>query len=321
MGCGNSKDGNPDEIKSEMKWVKIKAYDDFFDSAKGFLENLEELRGTFQETLEEMHEIGRTEELVEPKLIEALRVFFWSVSAHKDGKFLEAGIKYTTDPVAFTANCSYMNWRTWEFSDALNRLVGGITSAPGQIADLASKLKEIEEQLPEIRKDIDGKVKAAGLGAMEQLKAVGYVGSNIATVAAGLAKAPKVIEHAKNALKEIQETVPKIPELMGNADEVGKKAAEKKMTTIDEIFDHFQTAPKKTPEQIKALKKEQKRKAKGKKPKKHGKKEGDKHKEGGKHKEGEKHKEGHKEEHHEKKEEHHEKKEAHHEKKEEPIQA
>ena len=60
----------------------------------------------------------------------------------------------------------------------------------------------------------------------------------------------------------MKEVIPKIPELISQADEVGKKAAEKDIRRMSDIFDHFQTAPKKGEDKIKEEKKKQKGKAK-----------------------------------------------------------
>ena len=93
-----------------------------------------------------MNEIGRTEELQDPKLIEAFRLFFWSCSAHKKGNIAECGLKFELDPPALTVDCSYMDWRTWDFSDAFKKLIGGTTSAPGKIVDLTKLSAEILEK-------------------------------------------------------------------------------------------------------------------------------------------------------------------------------
>jgi hypothetical protein len=95
-----------------------------------------------------------------------------------------------------------------------------------------------------------------------RVKAPGYIGANLKTVTSGLSKAPKVIGQVKEGIKDLKELLPKIKGLIDTADEVGKKAAEKKLLTIDEIFDQFQTAPKKTPQELAALKKEKERKNK-----------------------------------------------------------
>lgn len=274
MGCGGSKEEtNPDEIKFEMKTTKVPEFDEFFTSASEFLENLENLRATFQDTRGDMNELGRTEELVTPSLVEAIRVFLWSASAHKDGNIKAAGIDFSTEPPALTIDCGGMDYKTYDFSQAFKDLIGGLVSAPGQISDLTSKVQEIGDKATELSKDIPGKVKAAGLSPLDNAKATGYAGANFKTVAAGVAKAPKVLKEAGDALADVKALLPKVKELIAGADEVGKKAAEKGQKKMDEIFDHFQTAPKKTPEQIKA-------EQKGKKPKKAGKKKAKKGQEG-----------------------------------------
>lgn len=275
MGCGASKgkDSNPDEIKSDMKRTKISDFDSFFDSASALLGTLEELRATFQGTREEMNEIARTAELVNPSLIEAIKVFLWSCSAHKEGKIIAAGLNFTSDPPAFTIDCRDMDWITYDFSAAFQSMIGGMVKAPGQLIDVGKLAKDIGEQAANLSKDIPGKIKGSGLNPLEQARATAYAAVNFKTVAAGLAKVPNLVKEVGECLKELGDLVPKLKDLISQADEVGKKAHEKGVHKIHEIFDQFQTAPKKTPEQIAA-------EAKGKKPKK-GKKKGKKAEKGG----------------------------------------
>jgi hypothetical protein len=273
MGCGASKDkdSNPNEIKSTMKVTKIGDFDDFFNSASDLLGGLEELRSGFQDTREEMNEIARTDELAHPSLIEAIKVFLWSVSAHKEGKILAANMRFTTDPPALTVDCSYMDHITYDFSQAFMDMIKGMTGAPAKLIEIGQKAKEIGEKSVDLAKDIPGKVKGSGLNPFEQVKASANAAMNFKTVTAGLAKVPNVVKETQEALKDIAALLPKIVELIAQADDVGKKAHDKGIRKMGEMFDHFQTAPKKTPEQIAAEKK-------GKKPKKikrKGKKAGD----------------------------------------------
>jgi len=262
MGCNGSK-GNPDEIHYEMKKTQIPELDEFFNTASEVLKNLEEIRANFKEPREEMHEIGRLDELKEPKLVEALRVFFWSVSAHKDGKIIDAKLKWEVNPPTFTVECGDMNYHTWDFADAIERFIAGFTAAPARIVEIASKMKEVGDKSVELSKSIKEKVDASGLGAGDKMKASINAAGNCKTIADGVAKSPTILKESQEAIKEMQEALPHIGDLIAKADEVGKQAHDKKMKTIDEIFDHFQPQEKKkTPEQIK----EDKKKKKGKKP-------------------------------------------------------
>jgi hypothetical protein len=313
MGCGGSKDGesNPNEIKFDMKPTKVPELDDFFKSASEFLEGIEGLRSAFQDSREEMHELGRTDELVTPSLLEAIKVFFWSVSAHKDGNIKAAGINYTTEPPAFTVECGHMDVKTYEFSAAMKELIGGLIGAPKQIVDLSGQVKDIGEKANSLKSDVKAKIDASSLDIMGKGKASVNAGINFATVLKGVGKAPDVLKQSQAAVKDVQELLPKIKAAMDEADVIGKEASGKGMKKMDEIFDHYQKAPKKTPEQIKE-------EHKGKKPKK-GKKKGDKkdkkdkeHKDKDhKEKDHKEHKDEHKDEHKgEHKDEH--KGEAHH---------
>jgi hypothetical protein len=287
MGCGASKankDSNPNEIKSIMKPTKVLEFDQFFRTASDLLETLEDLRSTFEDTREEMMDIGRTDELAAPSLVEAFRVFFWSVSAHKKGEIKAAEIRSTSDPIAFTVDCSYMDWKTYDFSQAFMDMVSGITGAPAKILDLGQKAKEITERSAELSKDIPGAVKSAHLNPLDMAKATANAAVNFKTVAAGLGKIANIVKQVQDTIKDIKELFPKLADLILHADEVGKKAHEKSMLKIDEIFDHFQTAPKKTPEQVAAEKKSKK----AKKHKRKGKKDAEKPKAEGQKAEGHK---------------------------------
>jgi hypothetical protein len=277
MGCGGSKEeANPNEIKHEMKKTQVPELDEFFNTASGFLEGLEGLRAGFEDTRDEMNELGRTDELVAPSLLEAIKVFFWSCSAHKDGNIKASGVTFTSDPPAFTINCQNMDFKTYDFSAAMHDLIGGIVGAPKQIADLGSQAKEIGEKAVELQKDVKAKIDASGLNPLEKGKAGAYAASNFATVLNGCKKAPNVFKQATDACADIKGILPKIKTLLDEADVIGKEASGKNIKKMDEIFDHYQKAQKKTPEQIKT-------EHKGKKPKKAGKKKAKKE-HGGEHK-------------------------------------
>jgi len=289
MGCGGSKEeSNPNEIKSQMKETKVAEFDDFFKTASEFLEGLEDLRARFQDTREEMNELGRTDELVTPSLIEAVKVFLWSVSAHKDGNIKAAGLSFETDPPAFTVDCGHMDYKTYDFSAAFKELVGGLVGAPQKIADLTGQVKEITEKANSLKSGLKEKVDNSGLDPMGKMKATANAGVNFTTVFKGLAKAPEVLKQASEAVTDVKALLPKIKDLVLDADTVGKEAAGKGHKKMDEIFEHYQKAPKKTPEQVKA-------EHKGKKPK--NKKKAKKHA-AGEHKAGEHKAEGHKAEGH-----------------------
>jgi len=287
MGCGGSKEAeNPDEIKSEMKDTKIPEFDEFFKNASEALEGLEGLRAGFQDTRDDMNELGRTEELATPSLVEAIRVFLWSVSAHKNGDIKAAHLAIESDPPAFTVDCGHMNVKTYEFSAAFKDLISAFTGGPQQIVDLTGKVKEVGEKANSLKSELKAKVDESGLDLMGKAKATANAGINFATVLKGVAKAPKILQQAGDAIKDLKSLLPAIKGLVLEADTVGKEAAGKKHTTMDEIFEHYQKAPKKTPEQVKA-------EQKGKKPKT--KKKARKPAAGGEHKAGEhKAEEGHK---------------------------
>lgn len=261
MGCGGSKgDSNPNEIKSEMKETKVAEFDEFFKQASEFLEGLEELRAGLQDTRDEMNEIGRTEELATPSLVEAIRVFLWSVSAHKDGNLAAANLAFESDPPSFTVDCGMMDHKTYDFSAAFKELIGTFTGAPKKIQELGNQAKEIGEKANSMKSELKAKIDGSGLDAMGKIKATANAGINFTTVLKGCAKAPEILKQAGEAVNDLKGVLPKIKELILHSDDVGKKAAEKHHKKMDEIFEHYQTAPKKTPEQIKA-------EQKGKKPK------------------------------------------------------
>jgi len=266
MGCGGSKE-NPNKIYSEMKNTKVQELDSFFRTAEECLSGLEELRASFVECIEEMNDTGRTEELKEPKLIEAFRVFFWSVSAHKDGNIILADTKFTTDPIAFTVECGSMYYKTWDFSDAFKQLIGAFTGAPAKIIELGKNIKEVGEKAVELSKSFSDTVKGAGLNPMDAARAVANCGANFKRITEGVKKAPLIFKAAEEAIKEMKEVIPAIQDMIVKADEVGKKAHEKRHLTMDDIFEHYQTAPKKTHDEIKAEKK--KNKGKWVKPSRH----------------------------------------------------
>lgn len=178
----------------------------------------------------------------------------------KKGNIIECDLKFDLDPPSVKVECGGMDWRTWDFSDAFKKLVGGFTGAPAKIVDLTKAAAEIGEKAAEIGKTFKEKIEGAGLNAMDKVRAIANAGINIKRITDGCQKAPNVFKQAQEALLELKEVIPKIPELIAQADEVGKKAHEKHIWRMSDIFDHFQTASKKSPEKVKEDKKKNKKK-------------------------------------------------------------
>jgi len=111
-----------------------------------------------------------------------------SISAHKEGQIILADLKFTTDPIAFTVDCSSMYWHTWDFSDAFAQLVGAFTGAPAKIIELGKTLKEVGEKAVELSKTFNDAVKGAGLSPMDAVRAVANCGANFKRITDGVKK-------------------------------------------------------------------------------------------------------------------------------------
>ena len=98
-----------------------------------------------------MREISRIDELKDPKLIEAFRIFFWSVSAHKDGKIADAGFDIELNPPTVTVKTDGMDHNTHEFNKQVKELMGGVRDGPGKIVTIVENLKEMNEKAQGIR--------------------------------------------------------------------------------------------------------------------------------------------------------------------------
>lgn len=104
------------------------------------------MRVRFQDSRQKMNEIGRTQELKEPNLKEAFKVFFWSVSAHKGGKISAAGLDFSEiETMSFKLKCSDMDVDTKTFNESAEALLHGVTSGPKELQKLAEDLKHLIE--------------------------------------------------------------------------------------------------------------------------------------------------------------------------------
>lgn len=255
MGCGGSKqEENPDVIKYEMKPTKIAEFDKLFDEAGGILKNLEEIRASFQDSTARMHEIGRTNELKTPDLKEAFRTFFWSVSAHKAGKISDSGLKFEDNPISLMVNCDNMDHETYEFSQKAKEFVGGATSAPEKVQALYDQLQNLLPKVEGLTGVVKDQGSAANLSLPDITRAIGNTTTNIKTIQSGLPKAKNVSVQVKDGSVIIHQLVPEIKAMINAADEVGKKAADENLLKMSEIFDKYVEAPKKTPQELNAIK-------------------------------------------------------------------
>jgi len=79
---------------------------------------------------------------------------------------------------------------------------------------------------------------------MDAIKAIPNFGSNASKLADGAKKVGNLPEHAKKELLVFLELIKKMPEMVINANDIGKKANKDNKETLKDIFETYHPDPK-----------------------------------------------------------------------------
>jgi len=155
MGCSASKPKTPKQlrrIKYKFKDSKIAQYDEFFNKASETLKICEEIRdGCFECPLEMIEATDVDGMLPEPgNLLEALKVFLWSVSATNEGKFTTAKMDFFEEPPFASFDTGYLYVEQVDFQRPFEKYLKTLVDAPLKVVDLVAAVAEMVQKAVEL---------------------------------------------------------------------------------------------------------------------------------------------------------------------------
>jgi len=267
MGCGSSKEAEDDKsIKTDFKEVKIPEFDTFFNAAKETLEAAEELREGLEDCPDDLKELCEGWRLKEYKMIEAVKVWFWTLSQNAEGKIANTKFETKTEAPFFGFDNSKLIVDTVSMGDRLQKFLKCALTAPLKVPELLTKLNDLVTKGNELVKGAPDAAKNANLG-LGALTAVKNAGMNMKLVVSGLSKFQKLPPLTAEAASNAKEIIGKLKEFYDKADEVGSKAAASSDRYPKYILKTYHPGPQKTEAEIEAEQKAEAEKS-GKKGKK-----------------------------------------------------
>jgi len=235
MGCGSSKKKSARQvrkIKSEMPKCAIPKFDEFFESASKVLKAAEELREPLQDCMEFMVEACDVDALTsKPKseLLEAFKVWLWSVSACNDGKLANCKIEFSEKEPYIIVDESKIGIDQADFTDNMKKWKDTIVKAPKEVEELIKQCEEFATKSSELITTVVDDCKAANLGIGETITA----GKNASKCAGRLGKGLKKLKEMPNLIKEAVTAMvllaKELPAEIKKADEMGAKALAEKL--------------------------------------------------------------------------------------------
>ncbi|EAR85798.1 hypothetical protein TTHERM_00312800 (macronuclear) [Tetrahymena thermophila SB210] len=280
MGCGGSRDKADREIKSYMIWIPF-AYDvnAFFSPCENLLETAEMLRAGFEDTTEIMHDLASTNYLKSPPpptLIDAVKVWIWTLAANNEGDIGKCHLNADSsspylkvdlgnecsycknNPDIFHPECSQN--QNAKFQKALQTYIKTCIEGVKQLPDLLKNLIDLAEKSKNLAENCKSCLDA--LSTLEKAKALSNIAKNSATLASGVSKLKNVQTLVTEAVKNMQDIVKQVPDILATANEVAKKAVDKKHTHLADVMQDCHPGDKYDAAQIKKLKEEAEKKRK-----------------------------------------------------------
>jgi len=247
MGCKNSKDGKDDDkkIDSDFRHVGLPRFDEFFNSASGLLSAAETIRSGVEDNKETGSDLSCTWQLKDPKYTDTAQVLFWAVSASNEGKVKNAGLETCDNAPYITLDWRKVPRDTHELYTSLETYLKTVAEGPTTLKEIVEKLQEAVTKVPELDKEGFDEIQNSSLDFRSKTHAVMALGKNGDKLPRELKKCKRLQQILQEATTDMKELIPKLPTLIGQADEIGAKAAADKLTKPSDIFNKYHQGPRK----------------------------------------------------------------------------
>jgi len=236
MGCACSSKKKSEKqvrkIKAEMPPIGIPKFDEFFKQASELLKQAEELRAPLQDSMEFLIESCDVDALTskpESELLEAFKVWMWSLAACNGGKLENIKIAVLEKEPYINMDESKISIEGGDFLEHMKKWKETIISSPPKIEELVKSLEKTAEDAIELVKTCIDDAKDANLGLSEALTAAKNSKKSVGRLGKGVTKCKNLVPLVKEALKALLELCKHLPAEIKKADEMGAKALAKNL--------------------------------------------------------------------------------------------
>jgi hypothetical protein len=258
MGCTashNTLPGDERPIKWEFKSTHIPRFDEYFRKATLALGSAERIRHSLQDAKEYGADMSGTWRLKEYHYIETVRVMLWSLSASVGGDLKKLGLKVMADAPYIDVNKTRLLPETAELYESFFEYIRVLASGPDLLKQIADNLSLMNSEAPNLVVQADEEIRLASLTTGDSMRAVGALSTNGKMLPVEMEKVKGLIAMVEDAYQDMQDFIPRIPELIMEADIIGKQAASEDLVKPFEIFMRFHPGDKISHDAVKIARK------------------------------------------------------------------
>lgn len=260
MGGGGSKNIKK-EITFDYKPTKVPKIDQKFNEAQGLFRRAEEIRAALDDrrvkvlTLTKANYVKAADDV---QFQEAIRIFFWGLSAEAGGNIAATGLKISNDFPYLELNVQGRSMQIVELYSHLSAYIMAVFNYSTAAADIKKKLAEVTTALTAFKKTYKAEAKAVPLTPKDTSAGQTALNQNLKKLTLETPKVNDLTNLGAKVGPIWKSTAPKLPELANTADVTGKRVAVELLSrtnppsppNLAEIFDKYYQGPKKTKEEV-----------------------------------------------------------------------
>jgi len=141
----------------------------------------------------------------------------------KDGHIIDCGLKLWDYSPYFYISAWEYGWEVRRFNTAFENYCAAVFAGPEKIVALLKTGVETLKRAEELVSNFKSSCESSGLNPFDIARAVANNASNIITLKDGLSKMDNLKKVIEQALKDLKELIPKFPDMVAHADDIGKK--------------------------------------------------------------------------------------------------
>lgn len=242
-------------ILSDYRSTGITRYDDYFQKSQQVLRSAERLRFGLQEARECAADTAGTWRLRNYRFIETIRVMFWALSAAQNGDIKKNGVRILGEPPFIVVDKSILVPETALLVESFYQYFKALMEGPDLLRNIADNLLQMNQKAPGLVEDAEAIALRSKLLTSQAMYLVGCLGTNGKLLPCEMEKAKALVNYVEIAYQDMQEFLPMIPDLLAEADVVGREASNSGLLKPLEIFLRYHPGDKKTIEEVKVERK------------------------------------------------------------------